>query len=94
MLVGVGELVGAEVDCAAGVEEDDNDAVVEEEEEEEEEVEVEVEVVEEDDALLVTLKYCDLNRGPMVSFEALYIPSQKRLLRDRFWLLFGSPVHM
>lgn len=94
MLVGVGELVGADLDCAAGVEEDDNDAVVEEEEEEEEEVEEEVEVVEEDDALPVKLKYPDVNRGPLISFEALYIPSQKTLLRDRFWLFFGTAVHV
>ena len=75
-------LVSAVVVCAGGVEEDDDDddddEVVEEEEEEE------VVVVEEDDPLLVTLKYCDLNRGPRLTFEALCIPSQKRSLRERF----------
>ena len=80
-------LVDVVVGCAVGVEEDNDDAddaddeVVEEEEEEEEE---------EDDALLVTLKYCDLNRGPSPSFEALYIPSQKRLLSVRFCVGLAS----
>ena len=73
MLVGV-VLVGVVTGCAVGVEEDDDDDEVMEEEEE---------VVEEDDALMVTLKYCDLNRGPLTSSE-LCIPSQKRLLRERF----------
>ena len=45
--------------CAAVVEETDDD----DDEEEEEEVD-EGEAVEEDDALLVTLKYCDRIRGP------------------------------
>lgn len=65
-------LVGVVVGGAVRVE------VVLEGEEGEEEV-----VVEEDDALLVTLKYCDLNRGPLPS-EVWYIANQKILLRDRF----------
>ena len=62
------------IGCPVWVEDDDVDEVVEEEEE----------MVEEDDALMVTLKYCDLNRGPLFSFVASYIPSQKRLVRERF----------
>ena len=58
-------LAGVVIGCAAGVEddEDDDDEVVEEGEG----------VVEVDDALLLTLKYCDVIRGPWWSeFEWLY----------------------
>ena len=76
--------VGVVIGCAVGVEEDNDD---DDDDDDDDEVvvveEEEVVVVEEDDtlSLLVTLKYCDLNRGPRLSFEALYIPSQKMLLR-------------
>ena len=68
-------LAGVVISCPVPVEDDDVDGVMEEEEEA---------MVEEDDALMVTLKYCDLNRGPPLPFKASYIPSQKRLVRDRF----------
>ena len=80
-------LAGVVVTCAGRVEEDSDDKMVEEEEE--------VVVVEEDVVLLVTLKYSDMNKGPslLLSCEALYIASQKRLLRDKLKLGLGSPLH-
>lgn len=84
MCVGVGEIAAVEVlvgvvfGCAAGVE-DDDEAV---EEDEAVEVEVDVEVVEEDDALLVTLMYCEVNRSWFGS-KLLYIPRKKMSLRNR-----------
>lgn len=77
-------VAGVVIACAGGVEEDNDEEMVEEEDEKV--------VVEEDVVLLVTLKYCDMNRGPpLPSFEALYIASQKRLLRDKFMFSLGSP---
>ena len=78
-------LVGAVIGCVVGVEEDDDDdADADTDADAGDEVVVEEKEMvieeEEDDALSVTLKYCDLNRGPSPSFEALYIPSQKTLL--------------
>ena len=67
---------GVVIGCAAAVEEVDDD--------DDDELVDEGEAVEEDDALLVTLKYCDFIRGPIPRSEELYSPSQNRLLRDRF----------
>ena len=67
---------GVVIGCAAAVEEVDDD--------DDDEVVDEGEAVEEDDALLVTLKYCDSIRGPAPEFEELYSASQNRLLNDRF----------
>ena len=79
-------VAGFVVTCVDRVEEDNDDKVVEEEEE--------VVVVEEDVVLLVTLKYSDMNKGPsLLSSEALYIASQKRLLRDKLKVGLGSPLH-
>ena len=95
MFVGVGEiaavvvLVGVVFGCAAGVEDDDDDD--DDELVEEEEVMVEEDEVVEEDELLVTLKYSDVNRGPLLSFEALYIASQKTLLRERSCVELGLP---
>lgn len=78
-------LAGNVITCAGRVEEDNDD----EEVEEEELVVVEVEVV-----LVVTLKYSDMNKSPLLlSPEALYIASQKRLLRDMLKVGLGSPLH-
>lgn len=74
-------LAGVVIVCAAAVEEADDD--------DEDEVVDEGDAVEEDDVLLVTLKYCDLIRGPRSRSEELYSASQKRLLRDRSCV--GSP---
>ena len=62
-LAGVVVPVGVVLGCAAGVE-DDEDDVDDEVVEEGEAVDEEEEGIEEDDALLVTLKYCDAIRGP------------------------------
>ena len=82
---GLAEVVvsaGVVIGCGAAVEEVDDD-------DDDDEVVDEGEAVEEDDALLVTLKYCDIIRGGPSTFEELYSPSQNRLLRDRS--CFGLP---